>query len=127
MEQQKKTTAIEPITRCLHTCEYNDLKLTLTASGCRQVEAVPNSDVYATTLNTSTEVFCVDVQMDARLSVFCETLGQRLDYDPKKIVLWRSSSPSDRPSALMTREDFEKSTVHDLIASNGNFVHDPRW
>ena len=93
---------------------------------CRQVEAVPNSDVYATTLNSSTDVFCVDVQMDARLAVFCESLGKRLDYDPKKIVLWRSTSPTDRPSALMTREDFERSTVHDLIAAHGNFVHDPR-
>ncbi|KAI6216025.1 hypothetical protein M3Y94_00454800 [Aphelenchoides besseyi] len=91
-----------------------------------QVEAIPNSDVYATTLNSNADVFSVDVQMDASLTQFCEALGQRLDYDPKKIVLWRSTSPTERPNSLMTQEDFQRSTMHDLIATNGNFVHDPR-
>ncbi|KAI6202110.1 Ubiquitin carboxyl-terminal hydrolase 7 [Aphelenchoides besseyi] len=91
-----------------------------------QVEATPNSDVYATTLNSNADVFSVDVQMDASLTQFCEALGQRLDYDPKKIVLWRSTSPTERPNSLMTQEDFQRSTMHDLIATNGNFVHDPR-
>ncbi|KAI6229250.1 Ubiquitin carboxyl-terminal hydrolase 7 [Aphelenchoides besseyi] len=70
-----------------------------------QVEAIPNSDVYATTLNSNADVFSVDVQMDASLTQFCEALGQRLDYDPKKIVLWRSTSPTERPNSLMTQED----------------------
>ncbi|KAI6227604.1 Ubiquitin carboxyl-terminal hydrolase 7 [Aphelenchoides fujianensis] len=91
-----------------------------------QIEAIPNSDVFATTLNSTADVFSVDVQMDASLTQFCETLGQRLDYDPKKIVLWRSTSPTERPNSFMSQEDFQRSTVHDLIATNENFMHDPR-
>lgn len=88
-----------------------------------QVEAIPNNDFFSTSLNSAGDVFCFDLQMDSSLTELCDVLGQRLDYDPKKIVLWRSTSPTERPGSLISQEDFARCTIHDLIATGGNFMH----
>lgn len=90
------------------------------------MEAIPNNDCFSTSLNSASDVFYLDLQMDSSLKELCDALGQRLDYDPKKIVLWRSTSPTERPGSLITQEDFQHSTMHDLISTGGNFLHDPR-
>lgn len=91
-----------------------------------QVEAIPNNDFFTTSLNSAGEVFCLELQMDSSLKELCEALGQRLEYDPRKIILWRSTSPTERPGSIVSQEDFHRFTIHDLISTTGNFLHDPR-
>lgn len=86
-----------------------------------QVEAIPNNDCFSTSLNSAGDVFCLDLQMDSSLKELCDALGQRLDYDPKKIVLWRSTSPTERPGSIISQEDFNRCTMH------GNFNNIPDY
>uniref|UniRef100_A0A1I7SBQ3 Ubiquitin carboxyl-terminal hydrolase 7 n=1 Tax=Bursaphelenchus xylophilus TaxID=6326 RepID=A0A1I7SBQ3_BURXY len=94
--------------------------------GRMQVEAVCNTDFFATNLNQNTDVIYINIQTDASLSEFCEILGSRIDFDPKKIVLWRSTIPADRPGPIVGQEEFRRYTMQDVVGLNGNVIHDPR-
>lgn len=94
--------------------------------GRMQIEAIPNTDHFATNLNNSSDVVYITTQMETPLRDFCEALGTKLEYDPRKIVLWRPAMPADRPGIIIGQEEFNRYTVHDLVGLNGNYVHDPR-
>ncbi|CAD5217187.1 unnamed protein product [Bursaphelenchus okinawaensis] len=94
--------------------------------GRMQIEAVCNADFFATNLNQNPDVIYITIQTDASLDEFCELLGAKLEYDPKKIVLWRSTIPAERPGPIVGQEEFLRYTMQDIVGLNGNVIHDPR-
>ncbi|CAJ0914081.1 unnamed protein product, partial [Mesorhabditis belari] len=56
----------------------------------------------------------------------CTWIGQRIDFDPHKILLWKMSSYNEKPSSYLQEPQYRAYKVKDLLSLTGNSVHDPR-
>jgi hypothetical protein len=56
----------------------------------------------------------------------CEWIGEQINYDPLKILLWRVCQYNEKPTIYLNQKNYEVYTVKELLGFSGRIIYDPR-